>query len=168
VNRTRQSDRVASGASPLERFRTFHAVMALAMLVTIAYWNSLRNDFVFDDRAVILENRLIAHLANLPVIMASGYWAGAGDDEGLIRYFDVLYRPLVIVTYALNYAVGGRSPVGFHLVNVGLHLLVTCLLYALARQLRLSREAAFLSAALFALHPLHTEAVTYVVGRAEL
>jgi Flp pilus assembly protein TadD len=64
--------------------------------------------------------------------------------------------------------VGGLNPLGFHLVNVLLHLTVTWLLYLVGFQLGLSRRAAVLSAVLFAIHPIHSEAVSGVVGRAEL
>jgi protein O-mannosyl-transferase len=143
-------------------------LVALVLLLMVAYWNSLGNDFVLDDRLVILGNQLISRIDNLPSIMVSSYWEGIGDSDGFIRYFDTLYRPLVVVTYTLNYIVGGKNPAGFHIVNLALHLLVTLLLYGIARQIGLGIWAAFISAALFGVHPIHTEAVSYVVGRAEL
>ena len=147
--------------------RTIIVFWLLALLVGLAYGNSLWNGFVYDDRAVIVENKLLIRLGNLPGLFTSDYWAGGRDPYGAIGDRS-LYRPLVLVSYALNYAVGGLNPIGYHLVNLLLHLLVTWLVYLLAFRLRLSMGAAVAAAAIFAVHPLHTEAVTGIVGRAEL
>ncbi|GAB1605655.1 protein O-mannosyl-transferase TMTC3-like [Argonauta hians] len=76
------------------------------------------------------------------------------------------YRPLCVLTFRLNYAVSGLNPASYHLVNLLLHTAV-CFLLMRVSQLFLPRFTAFLAALLFALHPIHTEAVTGVVGRAE-
>lgn len=142
------------------------ALGLLALLSAIAFANTFRNDFVYDDLYVILENRLIKQLDQLPTLFTTDYWAGTQKEGEPPR--DLLYRPLVMVSYALNYAVGGANPFGYHLVNLLLHLAASFLVYTLARQLDCSWSAALVAAALFAVHPLHTEAVTYIVGRAEL
>ena len=77
------------------------------------------------------------------------------------------YRPVTVLTFRLNYLLTEVSPLGYHAVNVLLHAGVTLLYHQLAGSL-LSRLPAALAALLFAVHPVHTEAVTGVVGRAEL
>ena len=77
------------------------------------------------------------------------------------------YRPLTVFTFRLNYLVHELHPLGYHLTNVLLHAGVTLLYHHLCGTL-LSGAAAALAALLFAVHPVHTEAVTGVVGRAEL
>ena len=77
------------------------------------------------------------------------------------------YRPLTVLTFRLNYLVHELAPLGYHLVNLCLHTAVSLLYHSLCCSL-LSRPAAALAALLFAVHPVHTEAVTGVVGRAEL
>ncbi|GFX53361.1 protein O-mannosyl-transferase TMTC3 [Trichonephila clavipes] len=77
------------------------------------------------------------------------------------------YRPVCVFTYRLNYLLHGLQPFGYHLANVVLHALV-CMLYKKTCSLFVSEGTAFLAALLFAIHPLHTEAVTGVVGRAEI
>ena len=77
------------------------------------------------------------------------------------------YRPVTVLTFRLNYLLSEVSPLGYHAVNVLLHAAVTLLYHQLATKL-LSRVPAVLAALLFAVHPVHTEAVTGVVGRAEL
>ncbi len=136
----------------------------LAVVSLLAFANSLTTGFAFDDESVIVQNRLIKSLSFLPALFTSDYWASIlGPGFG-----GNIYRPLVLVSFALNYAAGGLNPFGYHLANLLLHLGVCCALFALARQLDLSRAAALAASTLFAVHPLHTEAVTGIVGRAEL
>jgi hypothetical protein len=137
-------------------------------LVVVAYGNSLQNGFVLDDRILIVENQLLANLDTLPVLLLDDYWLVRLNPHGDPPFFSGLYRPLTVGSYALNYAAGGVHPFGYHLMNLLLHLIVTWVLYLLARQFAFPRESALVAAALFAVHPLHTEAVSNVVGRAEL
>jgi hypothetical protein len=87
------------------------------------------------------------------------YWP---PDEGAS-----LYRPLTIIVFAIQWAVGHGSPIPFHLTNVVLYAFVAVALFRLARLL-MPLPAAFVAAALFAVHPVHTEVVANVVGQAEL
>lgn len=148
---------------------TRFALILLGVLVCLAYANSLWNGFAYDDEMVIVRNKTITRLDNIPNLFTSDYWASRRDTaETVPAPTSGLYRPFVLATYAVNYAAGGLNPVGYHLVNLGLHLLVTWVLYGLALQLGGTPAGALVAAAVFALHPLHTEAVTGVVGRAEL
>ncbi|MFC1527104.1 tetratricopeptide repeat protein [Candidatus Latescibacterota bacterium] len=79
-----------------------------------------------------------------------------------------MYRPLLMVTYALNYAVSGYEPWSYHLVNVVVHAVCTYAVYQIARALGLELALAGLAALLFGLHPIHSEAVDYVSSRSEL
>lgn len=79
-----------------------------------------------------------------------------------------LYRPLTVLTWRLQFRESGLDPFAFHLGNVLLHGLAVALVFALARRLRCGRATATLAAALFACHPVHVEAVAWVVGRAEI
>jgi len=156
--------------SPAEQ-RSISPILILAGLaaaVGLSYGGSLWNGFTFDDQAVIVRNSLIKRVEHWPTLLTSDYWAGARDPAVAPTVRLGLYRPLVVLSYAFNYAVAGLSPFPYHLINVLFHLLVTWLLYVLARQLTFSYRAALVSALLFALHPIHVEAVAGVVGRAEL
>ena len=137
------------------------ALGIVVFLATLPFLNTFGNDFAFDDKLAIVENPRIKSLRNIPTLLASGYWAQSPSGGRL-------YRPLVTISYAVNYAVGGLHPFGYHLINLLLHLAVSLLLYRLALRLFQHREGAVVAAALFAVHPLHTEAVTGIVGRAEL
>ncbi len=141
-------------------------VALLLLLSLLAFANAFHNGFAFDDESIIVRNNLLQQLDQIPILFITDYWAGSHEDShGWERN---LYRPLVLVTFALNYAVGGLAPLGYHVVNLLLHMGVSLLLYDLARQIGLSIGAALAASALFAVHPLHTEAVAGVVGRTEL
>jgi len=136
--------------------------LTLAVLAAATYANIFANAPVLDDGWVIFDNSLIKNLGNIPRIFHEPYNAAMkGTNAGL-------YRPLTTLTYALNYAVGGSNVIGYHLVNITLHVLCSLALFGLARVLLASSPAALLAALLFALHPIHVEAVTAMVGRAEL
>lgn len=135
------------------------AILAIAAIAFLVFANSLWNGFALDDVPIVKENPAIRRLSNLRAIFGNGYW-----PENKV----FLYRPLVILSYALNYAVAGVRPFTYHLVNVLLHAGNSALVYCLFVALFKARGVALAGAAAFALHPIHTEAVANVVGRAEL
>lgn len=139
-------------AATLHRARW--ALVAIGLLAALPYLNALGGDFVFDDVGVIRDN---------PVIQRDPAWRVLDT----VYEPGALYRPLTMLSYVAN-ARAARGPLGFHAVNVALHVAVALAFYALALQLLAAPRAAWIAAALFAVHPVHTEAVTSIVGRAEL
>lgn len=139
--------------------------LVLVMLAVLAYGAGLTHPFVFNDASQIVDKQSIRSLASLPHIFLSEWWA---DTPVPKRDMDKRYRPLVVATNALNYAVGSLNPVGYHLVNLLLHVAVSGLLFLLARRIGLSAGAALVAAALFVSHPLHSESVLQVANRTEL
>lgn len=134
--------------------------LAVALAAVAAYLNAFGNEFVLDDIRLVRDNVRIRTLANVPHLFASSYW----DVEGA----QALYRPLVLASYAVNYAVHGLSTYGYTAVNVGLHASVSLLLFALVRAIGGSPFAAGVAGVAFAVHPVHTEAVAGISGRPEL
>ncbi len=136
----------------------------VAAVTALAYADSFGGALVFDSRALILENPVVhqASLANVRFILTHDYWQPMSTDG--------LYRPLTVLSYLFNYAVlrGGGAPAGYHAVNLVLHLACVGLVYALLWHLTRRAWPAVLAAAVFGLHPVATEAVTNVVGRADL
>lgn len=133
-------------------------VWLLILLAVVPYLNAIQNELVYDDLALVRENRRIWSLHPAPIFL----------EPGLERYVVEWYRPLTLYSFALNYAVHGLAPAGYHLVNIGLHLANTLLLYGLAGRMRAAPVGAFIAAALFAVHPVHVEAVVPASGRADL
>jgi tetratricopeptide (TPR) repeat protein len=143
------------GATGWTRF--FPLLLVLAAVA--AYANSFSGVFLYDDHGSIVENTTIRSL------WPPGTVLSPPRTDGLT----VSGRPVLNVTFAVNHAVGQLRPWGYHAVNLGIHAGVALLLYGLVRRLPgTGREAlAFAVALLWLLHPLQTEAVTYVVQRAE-
>lgn len=132
--------------SPLSRW-TVLFVFGLAFAL---YSNTLGHDFVFDDDSLILQNPQVRELRWGEILSSGGY------------------RPIRTLTYAVNYALGGEEPFGFHLFNVLLHAVNAALLFRLLLAWTGSFSGAALGALLFALHPAQTAAVAYISGRKDL
>lgn len=144
--------------APARRTIGLPSVMAAVgiALAFLAYANTLGADFAFDDLQFIVPNESIRSLANFTSFldMTEG---GAG------------YRPLRNLVNALNYAACELRPFGWHLVNVLLHVAATALVWRLARKiLGAGTFAAAAATILFAVHPIHTEAVANVSGRKDI
>ncbi len=145
----------------------FHRLLPLIILALAAllpYMNSIGNGFHWDDHHHILENPSIRNTSSIPRFFSDP--STFSRDPGI-----QMYRPLLMVTYALNHAAGGYQGWGYHLVNIGLHLLVTLLLHRLLLMLLPSpggHGPAFAAAAVFAVHPINSQAVNYISSRSVL
>lgn len=120
----------------------------LLLLIGAVYLNSLPNEFIFDDERLTVQNRLVTE-GSLFEILAS-------------------YRPVRTLSYAIDYHVWGGSPVGFRAMNTVFHYGVALLLLWFLGLLGISRPAVLVAVLLFALHPLHTDTVSYISGRRDL
>lgn len=143
-----------------------HAAVLLfiAFAAAVPYLNALRNGFVWDDRPLILEDYQIRSAQFLPDIFSRDFFSHSDDD---LKYG--YYRPLVTLSYMADYALWGRNPVGFHATNILLHALCAMLVYPLVLGLvRCRPRTAALAALLFAVHPIHTESVTWIAGRTDV
>lgn len=148
-------------ASPRGRL-SWWMLALVALLAAIVYANSLKNNFAFDDVGIVENNPHVVDL-QWTTIWHSNYWPKV---EGVQP--DALYRPLTLWTYLANQAIAPGVAWTFHLVNVLLHCLVTVLMMMLTWRILGDRLVAIIAGVLFAAHPLHTEVVANVVGRAEL
>jgi tetratricopeptide (TPR) repeat protein len=130
----------------------------LLATVVLVYANTLWNKFTWDDELYITGNPQVTHFS----------WRGLLAANPVTNVF----RPLTFASFAFNWALQGAHPFGFHLLNLLLHAAVTLLLYfllrALLEEIPHGATMALVTAALFAVHPIHTEAVTSIVGRPEL
>lgn len=137
-------------------------IVALAAL--LVYVNTLANDFALDDVPIVATNPNVT--APGPALRAwtTPYWpeSNRGDRD------DLLYRPLTIQTYRWQHAIHGPAAWPYHLVNILLHAAVSAGVWRLARRLGAAPGPALIASLLFAVHPIHTDAVSNIVGRAEL
>jgi len=132
---------------------------AVAAAAVVVYLNALRNAFVWDDQHLIVGNPAIKSWERLPSLFGADLFTGSV----LSQY----YRPLQAATYLVDYQLWGLNPLGFHLTNLLLHAVVSVLFFFFAARLAGERRSALAAALLFAVHPVHTEAVTYVAGRSD-
>ncbi|MCC6319637.1 MAG: hypothetical protein IT361_18350 [Gemmatimonadaceae bacterium] len=148
-----------SAALPASPFAARSASLAVALVATMAYANAWRNGFVLDDPGIILHNPLVQDPATAWRAFVQPYWPSAvGGGQ---------YRPLGIVSFALDHAIAGNRAAWFHVVNVAWHAAVVVLVHRLALTC-MAPAFAVLAAVIFAVHPVHVEAVANVVGRLEL
>jgi len=135
------------------------AAASIATAASVVYLNTLANAFALDDTDVIANNPLTHQLSGVGRAFAHTYWPEASRVGQ--------YRPLTIAAFTVDWVLSHGSPVWMHGVNIVWHVIVCLLLWRLLRTLA-SPGAAWLGAMIFAVHPVHVEAVANLVGRAEL
>ena len=142
--------------------RTGSLLAVTALLAAALYTGSLTAGFVFDDHQLVEQNPLVTEPGHLREIASEHYWHP-------IRPRGYLYRPLTILSLRLNHSMGG-GPAPFHATNILLHAAASALVL-LALSLALpgrSSTVPLLAGLLFAAHPIHSEAVAGIAGRADL
>jgi protein O-mannosyl-transferase len=137
--------------------------IALTLLVVLAYGNTLQHSFHFDDIPSILEKPWIRGFDKIPDFI-----------------FSYTQRPLVILSFNINYAISEFNEWSYHVFNITSHLLVVLLVYVLGKLILShmsqrtesfqtnSNQIPLLAASIFAIHPLNTQAVTYISGRSSI
>lgn len=132
------------------------AIMALALAASA---NSSANGFAYDDNFVIVGAKRTHSFAGWWREFAHTYWPEEWGGDG--------YRPLTITAFRAQWVLGGGSPMPFHVVNVALHVATSVAVFWLTCGM-LPLAAAWIVAALYAVHPVHAEAIANVVGQSEL
>ncbi len=140
------------------------AAVLLAVVTMLTYANSFDCGLVLDNYLIVGEDTRLkaATWDNVKLIFSRGYWWPTWESD--------LFRPLTTFSYMVNYAVLGneRDPRGYHIVNLLLHTANTLMFYGLVLATVRRNWTALAAAAIFAVHPLNTESVTNIVGRADL
>jgi protein O-mannosyl-transferase len=134
------------------------AAGVVGAVAALSYANSLANQFTYDDWAIVPENALVRN-GHVLAAFTSPYWPpniGGGQ-----------YRPLTVASYILDWWASHGAAWWFHAVNVAWHVVVCLLVWRLLVDV-LPRAGALAGALLFAVHPVHVEAIANVVGRSEL
>jgi tetratricopeptide (TPR) repeat protein len=139
-------------------------VLALCAVTLLAYSNSFSAGFAFDNKGLLLQDPRLREATpqNIGLILHQTYWWPHGESG--------LYRPITTLTYLFNYSIlgNGDQPAGYHWINFLLHTGNVLLVYALALRLMRKPWPAVFVAAVWAVHPVLTESVTNMVGRADL
>ena len=143
----------------LKNLQRAGAILVIIVATLFVYWPAQRNGFVWDDTALVQRDPLIRSWRLIP----EGFRHFLFIDATASNF----YRPLQRVSFTVDYALWDRSAGGWHLTSVYLHLAAAIALFFLAEKLTGSRSWAGAIAVLWAIHPLHTSAVTYIAGRAD-
>ena len=130
-------------------------------LTVILYVNAMDNAFHYDDFHTVVQNPSIRSLDNLSLFFTDSRTASEHPEA-------TSFRPLTTASYAVNYALGGLDPRGYHLLNLLLHLGTVLLSYRLFSVALNQRYAVFFATLVFAIHPLHTETINYITARSTL
>ena len=131
------------------------AILALGLLVAVSYFPATQAGFVWDDEVFTTAE---------PIRSVSGLWNIWFSPSDIPS--EGHYWPIVYTSFWLEHKLWGFAPLGYHVVNILLHLVNTLLLWRL--MLRLSVPGAWVIAAIFAVHPLHVESVAWVIERKDL
>jgi tetratricopeptide (TPR) repeat protein len=137
------------------------AYLLIALAGIIVYANTFGNEFVYDDLALVVKNDYIKSWQHIPSIFTTDLFSGAGESSNF-------YRPIQALSYTFDYSLWRLTPVGYHLSNLLFHILNACLVFALIDFLLKDKKVSLITSLLFVVHPVHTQAVTYVSGRADL
>ena len=157
ISQEGQSEVVRPLKEPLKKHLI--PIFILLILTIGVYSNTLKNGFVFDDYFIIIDNIFIKDWKNLSGLLSKDYFSRSGEAT---------YRPVVTLSYFVDYSLWGLKPYGYHLTNVLIHSVNAVLVFLFVLLLIKGRRAAFLAALLFAVHPVLTEAVNAISLREDL
>jgi hypothetical protein len=167
MKRTQKKPKTVLNETPPAAFiffqKPFLPLLFIVLAAILSDLNSWGHQFVVDDIAFILQNNLLNSPRQALQILVSPLVPDAASLG-----FMAMYRPLTALSFGMNLWISGPNPDSFHLVNRLLHILICLLIYWIVRRL-LPRSlfTALVTSLLFAVHPLQTEAITYIDGRAD-
>mmetsp|Transcript_23264 Transcript_23264/g.71571 ORF Transcript_23264/g.71571 Transcript_23264/m.71571 type:complete len:706 (-) Transcript_23264:438-2555(-) len=139
-------------------------ILCLGVFALLLHIQNLQNDIVWDDRVAVALNRDLQLTTPVTNLWCHDYW---GQPMAAVDSHKS-WRPLATLTFRWNYAIHSLHPAGYHFVNVLINAISCCLVLVLGRQFFGDARIATLAAIAFAVHPIHTEAIACIVGRADL
>src|SRR2546427_6698878 len=140
-------------------FSTRGAFVISFLLVALCYVNSMPNDFVFDDGPIVSSNPVIRTISPIQ-FLKSPYWTK--------QQYAGIYRPFVVFSLSVDYAIWKRWAPGFRLTNLAVHAINGVLVFSLYQSIAGAGIVPLIAMIIYLVHPVHTEAVTTIVGRSEL
>ena len=155
-------------AQPNHKFPLVIAIV-IAFFATGLYLNTLKNGFVWDDAATIENNAFITSLKNTPKLFTMDYFSSRTqvleERNNIVGSGEVTYRPLVTFSYMLDYQIWKKNPAGYHLTNAVIHGLCALLLMLLSWVLFHDKTWCYITGAIFAAHPVASEAINAISFR---
>lgn len=155
---------MSNNSEGLKKYSFLH-ILIIAILAIAIYSNTLKNGFVYDDKYTIVNNTLIKSFDNLPLLLDKTAYFSRSEE--------ITYRPVVTLTYFIDFKLYGLSPWGYHLTNIIIHAINGILLYRLLVLLIRPSEARlftnpFIISLMFVIQPILAEAVNAVSFREDL
>ena len=148
------------------RFRAFDSPVlqagALAALAVGVYLNALHGGFIYDEYAALVQNPRVQDLSHVGELLTKGVW---DLKANLVSNY---FRPAQMVGYAIVAALFGMTPVPFHVHSIAFHALTTVAVLRLVRRWTGSPKASVAAGALYAVHPVHTETVSWIAAMPDL
>ena len=124
------------------------------------YVNTLGHPFVWDDNVYISPNAHFQNIHYLPEYFTGGFCEGVERECPF-------YRPIVSLSYLIDFLIWGDNPFGFHLTNVLLHITVVLLFYYLILTFFQKPQAALIASLFFSVHPIHVESIAFIAARTD-
>ncbi|KAL4608814.1 transmembrane and TPR repeat-containing protein 4 [Arapaima gigas] len=155
---------------PLPQLSPWQSRIVVALVAVLCFFNSYDGEFVFDDSEAIINNKDLRPETPLNNIWGNDFWGSNLSSNTSHKS----YRPFTVLTFRLNYFLaGGLHPMGFHVLNIALHSIISLLMIdvftiLIGGSVSQVSKAVVLAALFFAVHPIHTESVAGIVGRADL
>jgi len=134
-------------------------ILVIVCFSQFIYLNSLSNQFAYDDEFTLVDNYFVKTWNNLPLLFSKDYFRYSGE---------LSYRPVVTLSYFIDYTLWKLNPFGFHLSNTLLHTLNSVLLFLLLKRIFNCQTTSFLATLIFSCHPVLTEAVNAISYREDL
>ena len=144
--------------------RVLH-ILFITVCIWIAFGNGIHHDFVWDDHVLIVNNDQIKQISSFSNFFSKSFWHNYEGAQDKTRNF---YRPLIMASYAIDYAVYGLNPKGFHFTNILAHMLCAVVVYVLAIKLLKNPTQAYIAAMIWAIHPTHVENAGWISGRTDI
>ena len=146
----------------MKRVLVYNAGVFILLVVVscLVYLNSLNNGFYFDDFQYIVENQYIRSLQNIPRFFI--------DIDTLSSVGSWHYRPLVLVSHAVNYSIGRLNPAGYHILSLAFHIGTAYLLFLILKTMLGGGFIPLASALIFAVHPFNSQVVNYITARSSV
>ncbi len=136
---------------------------SLALIIFGVYANAINGPFLFDDKALVEQNVFIKDVSNIPNFFKTDIFSSNSSKP-----VSNSYRPMQIISHAIDFFIYGNNPRGSHVTNILLHILNAVLVFFVIRKIINDIFIAYFTALLFGIHPVNTSCVTYISGRADL
>lgn len=142
----------------IEKLQKNFPQIIIASLILLVYIQNLWFDLAYLDDGLIIyaEYYKINSLLKIPQAFLHGY------------LLDHYYRPIILISFIIDTAIAGQSSMMYHLTNLLLHILFSLMLFKLLKKFRFNSKVALVSTLLFAVHPINTNAVSWIAGRNDL